>query len=255
MTLTMDPKKVQRSDAYAHINESWRKLREAFRRKFKKSVSFIAVNEFTKKGMPHKHVLINQYIPQRWLSNKWDSLGGGPIVDIRMIHDLPNMSKYVGKYLTKDILIKAPKGSRRFTTSQDIKLREKGQDIKFSLWDLDIDRILELQNGQVDVEVTNKDGRVINFEVHEPIDLTRFGRPNDRPLLDLENVELPEGFTRKYWELLDHWVNEDKENDKSSDLRPGVEQGTTDRRVLDSSPEKTPGVLFQRKRVNGRPCF
>ena len=102
MTLTLDPKKIK-GKPYKHLSESWRKLREAFRRKFGKSISYILVKEAHKSGIPHLHILVDQYIPQKWLSAKWANLGGGPMVDIRRIKDIKNMVLYIGKYLTKNI--------------------------------------------------------------------------------------------------------------------------------------------------------
>ena len=46
------------------------------------------------------------------------------MVDIRLI-DVHRVSRYLSKYLTKELLMSAPLRSRRVTTSRGIKLLEK----------------------------------------------------------------------------------------------------------------------------------
>jgi hypothetical protein len=41
-----------------------------------KSLPFVGVPEFQKNGNAHLHVLLGQYIPQKWLSHAWQSIGG-----------------------------------------------------------------------------------------------------------------------------------------------------------------------------------
>jgi hypothetical protein len=44
-------------------------------------------------------------------------VGGGRIVDIRLV-DMHRISRYLSKYLTKELLLSAPKRSRRVTVSR-----------------------------------------------------------------------------------------------------------------------------------------
>jgi hypothetical protein len=117
----------------AYIRECWGKFRTYLRRAFRDPdskkparVTFIAVLEFQlkKTGFAHLHVLIDRYISQQWVTEVWAAIGGGSHVDIRLV-DLHRVSHYLAKYLTKELLMSAPKRSRRITTSRDIHLTEK----------------------------------------------------------------------------------------------------------------------------------
>lgn len=242
MTLTLDPKKIK-GDSYKHLNESWRKLREAFRRKFGKSVSYISITEQHKSGIPHKHILVDHYIHQQWLSAKWSSLGGGPMVDIRKIKDIKNMARYVGKYLTKDVLLSAPKGTRRVTTSQNIKLREKRSEGTWSVSDGNLEDLLTLQKDRAENVVREKSGRLKSFEVSGPIDLRHHGVPNERPLIKTGDrgkfPEFPDN-----WDLVATYKKEDLEDETGSSVYQSIKQRTTSRRVFDSRSTKALGGLL-----------
>jgi len=127
-TLTLDPKTIParyrgRTDRY--IRDLWRMMRVLLSRKFGESLPFIAVLEFTKNGVAHLHVLFGRYIPQEWLSEAWQSIGGGKIVDIRFV-DVHRVSAYLSVYLTGDKVLHTlellPKRARIFTTSRSIVL-------------------------------------------------------------------------------------------------------------------------------------
>ena len=60
-----------------------------------------------------------------WISKSWAALGGGKVVDIRRVYDVHRMSRYLAKYLTKDVILSAPRGVRRWTTSRGIQLFTK----------------------------------------------------------------------------------------------------------------------------------
>jgi hypothetical protein len=146
LTLTLDPSKLQFNDdpqcAVPHLRRVWNKFREYLRREFGKAPTFIVVLEFTKAGVPHLHVLLDRYLAQRWISKTWDALGGGRICDVRRVR-LEKISRYLSKYLTKELLLSAPKGTRRLSTSRNIKLFPKWvgqhtaqQVVKQSIWGL-----------------------------------------------------------------------------------------------------------------------
>jgi hypothetical protein len=127
-TLTLDPKTVParyrgRTDRY--IRKLWRMMRVLLSRKFGESLPFIAVLEFTKNGVAHLHVLFGRYIRQDWLSDAWESIGGGKIVDIRFV-DVHRVSAYLAVYLAGDKILHTlellPKRARIFTTSRSIVL-------------------------------------------------------------------------------------------------------------------------------------
>ncbi len=74
--------------------------------------------------MPHLHILVDRYIEQAWVKSAWSTLGGGEHVDIRLV-DLHRVSRYLSKYLTKDLLLDAPARARRVTVSRGIVLNPK----------------------------------------------------------------------------------------------------------------------------------
>jgi hypothetical protein len=125
LTLTLDPKKLDnRAFAVKHLRLSFNKFREYLRRQYGVAPKYVCIVEFTKAGLPHLHVLLDRYVDQRWISNTWATLGGGRIVDIRAV-TINKVARYLSKYLTKELLLSAPKGTRRITTARGIKLFPK----------------------------------------------------------------------------------------------------------------------------------
>jgi hypothetical protein len=127
LTLTLDPELVpdDQEEQHYHITERWNALRTAISREFGQ-FSYIWVREEQDNGLPHMHILVSRYIPQEWLSSRWEDLGGGEVVDIRAISNVQKAAHYVGKYLTKDALSGLPDGIRRYGCSQDIDLDVRG---------------------------------------------------------------------------------------------------------------------------------
>ncbi len=111
-------------DLVAHCNLKPAPHLVYLKRKYGVSPKYIRVLEFQQNGNPHFHILIDRYIPQSWLSAAWSNIGGGRIVDVRYV-DLHNISRYLSKYLTKQLLLSAPNRSRRVTTSRGIVLLAK----------------------------------------------------------------------------------------------------------------------------------
>jgi hypothetical protein len=72
--------------------------------------------------------LVGEYIPHKWLSVAWQSIGGGRYVDIRFV-DVHRVSAYLSVYLAGDKVSKTlellPKRARIFTTSRSIVLYGK----------------------------------------------------------------------------------------------------------------------------------
>jgi hypothetical protein len=123
LTLTLDPSKID-SEAVRFLRKVFNKFREYLRRKYRGPIKYIAVLEFQKSGVPHLHVLLDRFIPWAWIRESWSALGGGDIVDIRYV-DVHRVSRYLSKYLTKDLLLSAPKRSRRVTLCRAFHLFEK----------------------------------------------------------------------------------------------------------------------------------
>src|SRR6266851_637207 len=128
-TLTLDRKRIPRgwrSDRY--IRDCWRKMRVSLSRKFGESVDYVGVLEFTEKGVAHLHLLLGRFIKQEWLSDAWSAVGGGVVVDIRMV-DIHRVTAYLSIYLAGDKVKHTLKllavRARIFTTSRSIRLWPK----------------------------------------------------------------------------------------------------------------------------------
>jgi len=120
VTLTLDPSKIK-GDPVPYLRDCFAKFRVYLRRKYGEAPQYICVLEFQKNGTPHLHILIDRFIEQKWIQNVWQQIGGGMHVDIRRV-DVHRVSRYVSKYLTKELLTSAPERSRRVTTSRGIHL-------------------------------------------------------------------------------------------------------------------------------------
>jgi hypothetical protein len=124
LTLTLDPKVLGNKDPVAYINAVFAKWRTYLKRKFGHSITYIRILEFQKSGNPHFHILVDRFIPQAWIQSTWQAVGGGRFVDIRYV-DIHRIAHYLSKYLSKELLLSAPKRSRRITVSRGIRLIEK----------------------------------------------------------------------------------------------------------------------------------
>jgi hypothetical protein len=123
LTLTLDPSLIE-GDSVRYLRGVFNKFRLYLRRKYGVPVKYIAVLEFHKSGVAHLHLLVDRYIPWEWIKNSWSALGGGRVVFIKYV-DVHRISRYLSKYLTKDLLLSAPKRSRRVTTSRSLRFIEK----------------------------------------------------------------------------------------------------------------------------------
>lgn len=138
LTLTLDPTKV-RGDAITFINRLFAELRVYWRRKFGRAPKYIRVLEFQKNGTPHLHILIDRWMERAWVKASWEAIGGGWSVDVRYV-DIHNVSRYLSKYLSKELLMSAPLWCRRVTTSRSIHLWEKPK----ALWEYHQQRIVSM---------------------------------------------------------------------------------------------------------------
>jgi|SRR5580704_1874406 hypothetical protein len=143
LTLTLDPKKIE-GDPIRYLNATFAKLRVYLQREYGVAPQFIRVLEFQKNGNPHFHILIDRYIDLEWIRKAWVAVGGGFMVDIRLV-DVHRVSRYLSKYLTKELLMSAPLRCRRVTTSRGIKLFEKTPtEFKWELLRVSICRLHEM---------------------------------------------------------------------------------------------------------------
>jgi hypothetical protein len=122
LTLTLDPASCQSEDSTPYIRRCWNKFRTYLKRRYGTAVSFITVLELQKSGYAHLHILLDRFIPQAWISEAWQAVGGGKIVFIKHV-DIHRIAPYLAKYLTKDLFLAGfKKRQRRYTTSRDITL-------------------------------------------------------------------------------------------------------------------------------------
>jgi hypothetical protein len=145
LTLTLDPSKLADGQVtkatVKYIRKIFNKFREYLKRELGEAPSYICVLEFTQKGRPHLHILLDRFIPQKWISSTWDNLGGGRIAFIKKV-TVGKVAGYLAKYLAKELLLLAPKGTRRITTARSIKLFPKFNSpiawelLKESIWSL-----------------------------------------------------------------------------------------------------------------------
>lgn len=150
-----------------YINECWSKLRTYLRREFGIAPTYIAVREFQKStGMAHMHIVVDCYIDQAWVKESWQSVGGGQHVHIQRI-DVHRAAAYLSKYLAKDMLLNAPPGMRRVTTSRSITLFCKTKsDYSWQIVRTTIDRLYLLLDESA-VDVVRNEGKLASFAVRE----------------------------------------------------------------------------------------
>jgi hypothetical protein len=141
--LTLDPSKIQ-GDPVCYLNNTFAKLRTYLKRYFGRTPAYIRVLEFQKNGNPHLHLVIDDYVEFSWLQEAWQAVGGGLFVNIEFV-DVHRVSRYLSKYLTKELLLSAPLRSRRVTTSRGIHLFEKqDSETKWSFIDRPISILYKL---------------------------------------------------------------------------------------------------------------
>jgi hypothetical protein len=178
LTLTLDPSKLNGKESTTYINGVFADLRVYLRRKLKYSPPYIRVLEYQRNGNAHFHVLLNCKLPQAWVSETWSALGGGRVVDIRRV-DMHRVSHYLSKYLTKQMLMNAPKRSRRVTASKGIRLLEKQpSDFEWRLMRIPILTLLGFHRSNVTRIVPDAEGYLVEFEtVENAVDEPLCGSP------------------------------------------------------------------------------
>ena len=166
LTLTLDPSKLvgKEEDSQRFINQVWEDFRVYLKRRLGFNPKFICVREKQKNGTAHLHVLLDTYLRYDWVSEAWSALGGGKIVDIRCV-DMHRVSRYLSKYLTKDMLLSAPRRSRRVTTSRSITLNPKRSvsDWVWRLIGIPIDYLYHVHRNTAYEVIEDAEGKVIAF--------------------------------------------------------------------------------------------
>ena len=123
LTLTLEARRVPPGEnPVRYIQGCWAEFRLAVARRFGPRMRFIRVLEMREDGSHvHLHALVDRYLPQRWVSRQWAALGGGKIVDIRMVAPR-RVAAYVAKYLAKTLGGAQVYRLRRVTCSRGIVL-------------------------------------------------------------------------------------------------------------------------------------
>ena len=167
LTLTLDPRACTAEESPHYIRAVWAKQRTYLKRRYGGAIIFITVTELQKSGYAHLHVLVDRYIPQRWIQESWSALGGGRFVNIKFV-DVHRISAYLSKYLTKDLFLRQfPPGTRRFTSSRGIQLFVKPIKGAWRLVRSRIERVRERFSGIVRRELMTETGVLewFRFEV------------------------------------------------------------------------------------------
>ena len=158
--------RIQRR-AVPHIRECWNKLRVYLHRRFGEAPKYIAVLEFQKTtGLAHLHIVIDRYIEHAWAKNVWSRIGGGEHVHLRGI-DAHRAAAYLSKYLSKELLLSAPEGIRRVTTSRSINFDKKSSEYQWRLLKSAIERFYVIFEKAAEQVLRDDEGELDAFVVRE----------------------------------------------------------------------------------------
>lgn len=165
LTLTLDPSKLDPNwdlqAEIAYLRDCWRKMRVYIERELGHRLVFIAVVELQDNGRPHLHLLIGSYLAQSWISNAWDALGGGKIVDIRRVQ-IKRVAAYLAKYITEEDMCEYPARVRRFSTSRGLALFERTKSSAWRLFRTAIE-ILHRHSRTLETEKRDSSGVLVSF--------------------------------------------------------------------------------------------
>jgi len=158
LTLTCDPKKVPEQAGFnSYLKHVWNKARTQIS-KHHKGFQYIWVMEWHKQKnpCPHFHMLINTYLPAKWVKHIWMTAGGGWNMDIRKAKDSKEVKDYICKYISKSAIITANKArgkGRVWGRSRSLKtINEMTKFLRPSEWML-------VQREFSEVEVIKFDGK------------------------------------------------------------------------------------------------
>lgn len=106
LTLTIRHSDWETPDSAAcGMRDAWAKMVRLIRKTYpSRRLEYLRVFEAHKSGWPHMHILMRApFIPQAWLSAKWEELTGAFKVDIRAVEQKEKAAYYVAKYIGKDL--------------------------------------------------------------------------------------------------------------------------------------------------------
>ena len=165
LTLTLNPRCCALEESISYVKRCWNKFRTYLTRRYRSVVSFIAVVELQRSGYAHLHLLVDRFIEQSWITEAWQAVGGGKIVDIRYV-DIHRIGPYMSKYLTKDLLLAPFKPrQRRYSTSRDITLISKTPSGKWVLHKAPIEFLFTLRQGKLIEAFLDQQGNLQWYEL------------------------------------------------------------------------------------------
>jgi hypothetical protein len=224
LTLTLDQKTIpENSNLHRYIWNVWGKFRVYLGRKHDEAISYICVLELHKSGVPHLHALVDRFIHQKWISQAWEAVGGGPVVFIKRAGELADVGRYLAKYMTKNCSGKLTRGLRRISTSRDIKLRRfEGGGEKWEVSPIGIEMLEKIGGDGITEKLHDGNGFLKQMSAEYAIDEPK----------GIETVEANV--------LLGESLGNDNggENGQSGIVRAGIEQRTIRERVLDTCPKE-----------------
>ena len=135
-TLTVDPKKLSREEAWRTLNKRWHQVHRAILHEVPK-FRYFKVIETHKSGYPHIHFLTAAYIDWYKLQQACINAGLGEVIHFRK-GDAGRQVNYACKYVTKTLYLQrdvAPEGLRIWSTSQGLLIIEK-EDPNGTTWAL-----------------------------------------------------------------------------------------------------------------------
>lgn len=99
VTLTFDSSAPDPLVSPEYYSKAWDTFLKRLRRRYP-HLRFARIVELTGSGRPHFHVLVNHYLPQKYVSWAFSECGGGKVADCRYIQP-GRAARYVTKYITK----------------------------------------------------------------------------------------------------------------------------------------------------------
>jgi hypothetical protein len=239
LTLTLNPHVIPDGyNPYRYIWDVWGKFRVYLGRRYDEAISYICVLELHESGLPHLHALVDQFIPQRWISEAWEAVGGGRIVFIERTKEIRDIGRYLAKYLTKRNGASSLHRLRRISTSRDIKLRQFDPgEFKWHVSPIGMDAIEKIAGERIDQKLYDRNGFIREMTAAYAVE-----EPSGVETVE-GNVVIAGGSKG----------NDDGGGDgQGSLIRAGIEQGTIRERILNTCPKEIAERLRREAEAIGR---
>lgn len=117
-TITSHEKLKNFSQTCYVFRDAWPTLYKALKRR-SDNLMYLMIPEQHEDGRMHVHVIWNSDVSERWLKDNARARGFGYQCDVSEMSQSYQATKYVTKYLTKDIGEEAPRAFRRVRISQN----------------------------------------------------------------------------------------------------------------------------------------